>query len=80
MKLLEYEAKEIFSKYGIPVPKGVLIRAPKRSAHLPRIGDAVVLKAQVDVSGREGRRRPDAEDATAVETAGTLLPEIKGVR
>ncbi|HNT07254.1 ATP-grasp domain-containing protein, partial [Methanoculleus sp.] len=50
MKLLEYEAKQIFSEYGIPVPKGALIRAPEEAAaHLPETGGAVVLKAQVDV-------------------------------
>src|SRR5690554_6433418 len=82
MKLLEYEAKEIFSKYGIPVPKGVLIRAPEEvSAHLPRVGDAVVLKAQVDVGGRgKAGGVLMAEDATAVETARELFSrEIKGV-
>ncbi|CCJ35815.1 succinyl-CoA synthetase beta subunit [Methanoculleus bourgensis MS2] len=82
MKLLEYEAKEIFSKYGIPVPKGVLIRAPEEvTAHLPRIGDAVVLKAQVDVGGRgKAGGVLMAEDATAVETARELFSrEIKGV-
>ena len=32
MKLLEYEAKKILSGYGIPVPKGVLIRTPEELA------------------------------------------------
>ncbi|WP_292395399.1 succinate--CoA ligase subunit beta [Methanoculleus sp. UBA303] len=82
MKLLEYEAKEIFSKYGIPVPKGVLVRAPEEvTAHLPELGDAVVLKAQVDVGGRgKAGGVLFADDATAVRTARDLFSrEIKGV-
>ncbi len=82
MKLLEYEAKEIFSKYGIPVPKGVLIRAPEEvAAHLAGIGDAVVMKAQVDVGGRgKAGGVLFADDTTAVETARELFTrEIKGV-
>ncbi len=82
MKLLEYEAKRIFSGYGIPVPKGVLIRAPEEiTAHLPEIGDSVVLKAQVDVGGRgKAGGVLMADDATAEETARELFSrEIKGV-
>lgn len=82
MKLLEYEAKEIFSKYGIPVPKGVFIRAPEEiTAHLPDIGDAVVLKAQVDVGGRgKAGGVLFAEGAEAAGTARELFSrEIRGV-
>lgn len=82
MKLLEYEAKQIFSKYGIPVPKGALIRAPEEvAAHLPELGGAVVLKAQVDVGGRgKAGGVLFAEGATAVGTARDLFArEIKGV-
>ncbi|MCM2466935.1 succinate--CoA ligase subunit beta [Methanoculleus oceani] len=82
MKLLEYEAKRVFSGYGIPVPKGVVIRAPEEiAAHLPEIGDSVVLKAQVDVGGRgKAGGVLMADDATAEETARELFSrEIKGV-
>lgn len=82
MKLLEYEAKEIFSEYGIPVPKGALIRAPEEvTAPLTEIGDAVVMKAQVDVGGRgKAGGVLFAERATAVETARELFSrKIKGI-
>ena len=82
MKLLEYEAKEIFSEYGIPVPKGALIRAPEEAAaHLPETGGAVVLKAQVDVGGRGKAGGVLFADAkTAVDTARELFArEIKGI-
>lgn len=82
MKMLEYEAKPIFSQYGIPVPKGVLIRAPEEvTAHLPELGEGVVLKAQVDVGGRgKAGGVLMADDGSAIETARELFSrEIKGI-
>ena len=55
MKLLEYEAKRIFDRYGIPVPRtGGLIRRPSQlGAALRRAGKGPwVLKAQVLAGGR----------------------------
>jgi succinyl-CoA synthetase beta subunit len=53
MKLREYEAKNVIKEAGIPVPAGFLIRsAEELPAHLGALGDAFVLKAQVDVGGR----------------------------
>ena len=53
MKLREYEAKKVFREYGIPVPAGFLIKsADELTPHLGALGDAFVLKAQVDVGGR----------------------------
>ena len=52
MKLYEYEAKEIFSKYGIPVPQGNLAASAGEAEEISRkLGD-VVIKAQVLVGGR----------------------------
>ncbi|MDV2481812.1 succinyl-CoA synthetase subunit beta [Methanoculleus sp. Wushi-C6] len=82
MKMLEYEAKSVFSTYGIPVPKGALIRAPEEvTAHLPAMGDGVVLKAQVDVGGRgKAGGILMADNGSAIETARELFSrEIKGV-
>ncbi len=82
MKLLEYEAKQVFSEYGIPVPKGAVIRAAEEvAAHLPDLGDGVVLKAQVDVGGRgKAGGVLMADRTTATETARDLFSrEIKGV-
>jgi succinyl-CoA synthetase beta subunit len=53
MKLREYEAKNVLKEAGIPVPAGFLIRSPQElTPHLDALGDAFVLKAQVDVGGR----------------------------
>ncbi|TAJ44617.1 succinate--CoA ligase subunit beta [Methanofollis fontis] len=82
MKLLEYEAKQIFSEEGIRVPRGVLVG---RDDSLPpvtdTIGDSVVVKAQVDVGGRGKAGGVLMADAgTLGETARNLLSaEIKGV-
>ena len=54
MKIHEYQAKEIFSKYGIPVERHTLCRtAAGAVAAYKRMGsDRVVIKAQVLTGGR----------------------------
>jgi succinyl-CoA synthetase beta subunit len=48
MRLLEYESKEILSKYGIPVPTGQIISRGKEL----QMDGPVVLKAQIPLGGR----------------------------
>ena len=55
MKLLEYEAKEIFKDFGIPIPRGVVITSPEElndPALAGQFADEVAVKSQVDVGGR----------------------------
>ena len=54
MKIHEYQAKEIFSKYGIPVERHTLCRtAAGAVAAYRRMGsDRVVIKAQELTGGR----------------------------
>ncbi|MBN1431405.1 MAG: succinate-CoA ligase subunit beta [Methanomicrobiaceae archaeon] len=53
MKLLEYEAKDIFKKYGIPVAEGLVVKkTDDPGINVCNLGDEVVIKAQVDVGGR----------------------------
>jgi succinyl-CoA synthetase beta subunit len=53
LKLYEYEAKEIFSKYRMPTPKGELATSPKQARDIAtKLGVPVAIKAQVLVSGR----------------------------
>ncbi len=53
MKLHEYETKELFSKYGVKIPPGIVARTPEEVYNAAReIGTPVVLKAQVVVAGR----------------------------
>jgi succinyl-CoA synthetase beta subunit len=54
MKLHEYQAKELFKKFAIPVPEGRVVRSPeeafKAAQELP--GPPWVVKAQVHAGGR----------------------------
>jgi succinyl-CoA synthetase beta subunit len=56
MKLHEYQAKELFSRYGLPVPKGYLAKTPEDAVaylnSLSRSGFPVAIKAQVHAGGR----------------------------
>jgi succinyl-CoA synthetase beta subunit len=53
MNIHEYQAKEIFARFGIPVPAGTVVRtAADAEAVAARIGKPVVVKAQVLVGGR----------------------------
>ena len=53
MKIHEYQAKEIFARYGIPVPKGRVARTPQEAGEVAaELGGRVVVKAQVHAGGR----------------------------
>ncbi|HUV24335.1 MAG TPA: ATP-grasp domain-containing protein [Methanomassiliicoccales archaeon] len=72
MKLLEYQAKELFKEYGIPVPRGYLVVDPNDVDD--RIGDSVI-KAQVLIGGRgkAGGIRFAKDRESAREEAGNVL-------
>ncbi len=53
MKLLEYQGKNLFAKYGLPVPRGKVAEDPQEAEEAAaQLGERVVLKAQVPVGGR----------------------------
>jgi succinyl-CoA synthetase beta subunit len=53
MKIHEYQAKEIFAKYGLPVPKGEVVTSPDGARDVAvRMGKPVMVKSQVHVGGR----------------------------
>ncbi len=53
MKIHEYQAKDIFEKYGIPVNPGRVASTPEEAAaYASEVGKTVVVKAQVHVGGR----------------------------
>lgn len=53
MKLHEYRSKQLFSKFGIPIPRGrVAMTAHEAKAIARELGGPVVIKAQVLVGGR----------------------------
>jgi len=83
LKLLEHEAKDLFSEYGIPTPRRRLVssseQAQKAAADLE---GAVAVKAQVLVGGRgkAGGILFADSPAEAAQIAGKLLKmRIKGI-
>lgn len=83
MKIHEYQAKEIFSKYGIPVERHTLCRtAAGAVAAYRRMGsDKVVIKAQVLTGGRGkagGVKLVDNTEDTYQEARNILGMSLKG--
>jgi succinyl-CoA synthetase beta subunit len=53
MKLHEYQAKQLFARYGIPIPRGKLASTPEEALEAAReMGGQGVVKAQVHAGGR----------------------------
>jgi succinyl-CoA synthetase beta subunit len=52
MKLLEYQAKEVLSALGVPIPPGRVARTPEEAAAAASDLGPVAVKAQVPVGGR----------------------------
>ena len=83
MKLHEYQSKQIFAKYGIPIPKGrVAATAAEARAIAEELGSRVVVKSQVLVGGRgkAGGIKLAKSPEEAQELATQILRmEIKGL-
>jgi succinyl-CoA synthetase beta subunit len=83
MKLHEYQSKQIFGRYGVPIPKGrVAATAIEARQIAEELGGQVVVKSQVLVGGRGkaggvrlARTPKEAEDV-ATQILGM---EIKGL-
>src|SRR2546429_6577701 len=80
MKFLEHKAKEIFARYEIPVPRGVLASRPEDIVDPPL---PCMVKAQVLVGGRgkAGGIKPAETLDEARSVAGQILGmDIHGYR
>src|SRR5205807_2515875 len=80
MKFLEHKAKEIFARYGIPVPRGIVASKPEEITDPPL---PCMVKAQVLVGGRgkAGGIRPAETLEEARQVAGQILGmDIHGYR
>jgi len=82
MKIHEYQAKEIFARYNIPVTKEVLcFTVDEASAATEKLGLPVVVKAQVLTGGRgkAGGVKLARSQGEAINAAGQILGmDIKG--
>ena len=83
MKLHEYQSKQLFSKYGVPIPKGrVAATASEAKQIAEELGGRVVIKSQVLVGGRgKAGGIKVAKDPAEAETLATqiLAMTIKGL-
>jgi succinyl-CoA synthetase beta subunit len=53
VKIHEYQAKQILSRFGVAVPRGEVAFSPKEAAEIAgRLGGRAVLKAQIHAGGR----------------------------
>ena len=82
MKLHEYQSKQIFSKYGVPIPKGrVAATASEARQIAEELGGRAVIKAQVLVGGRGkagGIKVAKNTNQAEVYATQILAMEIKG--
>lgn len=83
MKIHEYQAKDIFASYGIPVPAGRVAFTPDEAAAIAtELGGKAVVKAQVHVGGRgkAGGVKLAASPDDAREKASQIIGmDIKGL-
>ncbi len=84
MKIHEYQAKEIFAAFGIPVPRERVAANPAEAAMLaPELGMPVVIKAQVLVGGRGkagGVKKVEKADQVEAVASSIIGMDIKGLK
>jgi succinyl-CoA synthetase beta subunit len=83
MKLHEYQAKEVFRSFGIPVPPGRVATTPADAEAIAReYGGRVVIKAQVHMGGRGkagGVKLADDPAEARARASAILGMDIKGL-
>ncbi|MBN9605955.1 MAG: ADP-forming succinate--CoA ligase subunit beta [Actinomycetales bacterium] len=82
MDLFEYQARDLFEKYGVPVLPGIIADTPAEArAAAEKLGGVTVVKAQVKIGGRgkaggvKVAKTPDDAEAAAEAILGL---DIKG--
>ena len=83
MKIHEYQAKELFATYGIPVDKSIVCRSVEDAvkAYSQLDSQKVIVKAQVHTGGRGkagGVKLADGEIELRKHAAAILGMDIKG--
>lgn len=76
MKLLEYQAKQIFGKFGIPTPRSYIVESSKEAEDSAnKLGGSAAIKAQLPVGGRgkAGGILFSNTPSEAAEAASSLL-------
>ncbi|KQM59092.1 ADP-forming succinate--CoA ligase subunit beta [Agreia sp. Leaf210] len=82
MDLFEYQARDLFESYGVPVLPGIVADTPEEvRAAAEKLGGVTVVKAQVKVGGRgkAGGVKVAKDPQAAFEAAQSILGlDIKG--
>jgi succinyl-CoA synthetase beta subunit len=76
LKVHEYQAKSLLSRYGVAVPRGEVADGPEQAREIAgRLGGPVVVKAQIHAGGRGkgGGIRVAKDEAQAFEHAKAIL-------
>jgi succinyl-CoA synthetase beta subunit len=80
--LYEYQGRELFERHGLPVLAGGVATTPEEArAIAERLGDRVVVKAQVKVGGRGkagGVKLAEGAEEAAARAGDILGMDIKG--
>jgi len=83
MNLHEYQGRELFARFGIPVLPGQMAESPAEAREIARrIGATVVIKAQVQVGGRGkagGVKLAHTPDEAFERASEILALTIKGL-
>ncbi len=79
MKIHEYQAKELFKKYGIPIPNGGVAFSPEEAKKVAENlgGYPVVVKAQIHAGGRG--KGGGVKLGQSLDEVGSLADEIIGM-
>ena len=82
MRLYEYEAKKLFTKFGIPITSGEVIETPEQAkAFAEKLSKPVVLKAQILSGGRGkagGVKSAGSPDEARKKAEELFATKIKG--
>ena len=77
MKIHEYQAKELFGKYDVPVPRGGVAFTPEEAVEVAKTlgGYPVVIKAQIHAGGRGkgGGVKLAQSEPEAADIAGQII-------
>lgn len=82
MKLLEYQAKEIFRRYDIPTPRSEVAESPKGAREIAERLGPVAIKAQLPVGGRGkagGIKFAESPEEAEKIAGGLLGSRIKNI-
>jgi succinyl-CoA synthetase beta subunit len=76
VKIHEYQAKQVLSQFGVPIPRGEVASNPYEAYDIAsRLGGSVVVKAQIHAGGRGkgGGVKVVSTPAEAEEMAGKMI-------